>query len=58
MNSELCSGHLAFISSNGREEKRHSSFFNRPEALQIVVRAKELVLSGVEAKDIGIICLF
>ena len=57
--SDVCPGPLVFVESGGQEESNFSQgYFNRPEGLRIISILKQLLESGLEPDNIGIVMFF
>ena len=49
---------VMFVESNGKEEERSKSFFNRPEAAEIYLLVERLAADKFELNRIGVICMY
>ena len=47
-----------FVQSNGIEEVRSTTYFNRPEAAEIYLLLQRLADDGMELDRIGVICMY
>ena len=49
---------LLFVDCHGKEERKFASIWNQKEVTLCVDMAKKLIDAGINADDIGVICLF